>query len=126
MVAQIVIKDVAPAVDGSYDLPTLETLTHGDLRLIKRESGVRAGEIEEAFAAGDSDLLVALTLVALKRSGKEIPPELLWEAELGAIDVEVGDEVPPALTPDSNGSESGQPASSGASSSESGESSQAT
>lgn len=125
--AQIVVTGVSPAVDGSYDLPTLEALTHGDLRLIKRESGVRAGEIEEAFAAGDSDLLVALTLVALKRSGKEIPAELLWESELGAIDVRVGDEdVPPAQTPDSDASESGQPESSGPSSSEPGEPSQAT
>lgn len=111
---KIVIKGVPP-YDGEYPID-FETLTMGELHTIKRVSGVRAGEFNEALAAGDSDLVVAFALVAMERSGKDVDERVLWSAEAGSIEVEIADRSeeddagPPALAASS------PPANSGASS----------
>lgn len=88
--ANVVIKGV-PGLDGSYDLE-LGRFTLGELHTIKKEAGVRAGEIEDAIRAGDTDLLVAFALIALKRAGREIAAERLWEADSGDIELDLDDE----------------------------------
>lgn len=125
--AKVVIEDI-PGVNGSYDF-NLDRFTNGELRLIKREANVRAGEIEEALQAGDNDVLVCFALIALKRAGRDIPPEALWEAEAGSITIDTADEEaeddasPPETGPVSNESENGPTASSSPSSSGDGEAS---
>jgi hypothetical protein len=54
-------------------------------------AGVRAGEIEEAFAAGDNDLLVALAMIVMARHGKVAPVDALWAAPAGAMAFAIGD-----------------------------------
>lgn len=89
--ASVVIKGV-PGVDGSYELE-LGRFTLGELRIIKKEAGVRAGEIEDAMRAGDTDLLVAFALIALKRAGRDVASERLWEADSGGIELDLSDEA---------------------------------
>lgn len=98
------IKGVPPW-DGDYPLEL--KFNHRELHLIKKIAGVRGAELEEAFLAGDTDMVVALTLIALKRDGKTVPEDDIWEASTGAIvldveaeAVEEADAVPPAeVTP---------------------------
>ncbi len=89
--ANVVIKNV-PGIDGSYELE-LGRFTLGELHVIKKQAGVRAGEIEDAMRAGDTDLLVAFALIALKRAGREIAPERLWEADSAGIELDLSDEL---------------------------------
>ena len=98
-----------PSLDGEYDLD-ITSFTNRELHIIKQESGVRAGELEEAFGAGDNDLLVAITLIILRREEKGEPAQLrdlIWDAEAGAVTFDLTDEekaeedeaVPPASEP---------------------------
>jgi hypothetical protein len=74
-------------VDGGYDLD-LTYFTNRELNTIKKVADVRAGQLQEALTSGDNDVIVAFTLIALQRDGKNIDPELLWNAKAGAITVE--------------------------------------
>lgn len=108
---KIVIKGVPP-YDGEYPID-FETLTMGELHTLKRVAGVRVGEIGDALAAGDSDVVVAFALIAMQRAGKEVDEQAIWKATIDSISVEIadrGDAVPPA------GAASEPPTSSGSSS----------
>ena len=112
-----------PSLYGDYDLD-LSSFTNRELHIIKQEADVRAGEIEEAFSAGDNDLLVAITLIVLRRAGKGEPAQLrdlVWDADAGAVtfdlteDEKVGDgeAVPPASEPERTSEPLTSPAPSG-------------
>lgn len=93
--------------DGRYEIDA-EYFTNRELHQIKQISGIRAGELGEAIDAGDSDLLVALAVVALARHGKTVPVDVLWDANAGRIAIEaVIDEAAlaevAALPPESGG-----------------------
>lgn len=100
--AKIVIKN-QPGLDGSYDLE-LGTWDFDEFRIIKKEAGVRAGEIEEAMRAGDSNLIVAYAIIALKRAGRDVVPERLWKANIEDIEFDTTDEPEFEETPLVNGS----------------------
>jgi hypothetical protein len=115
-----------PQLDGEYELD-ISRFTNWELHLIKQETqtdgrpGVRANEIEEAFAAGDNDLLVAIALIILQRAGRgelRQNKNLLWGADAGSITFDLTedekaevDAVPPESEPgssESNASENGR------------------
>lgn len=50
-----------------YDMP--REMTGREFRFIKNETGVRAGEIEAELEGGDTDLMLALVVVAMRRDG---------------------------------------------------------
>lgn len=105
---KITIKNVPP-YDGAYELDA-SAMTNREISTIKRISGYTPLEWEEAGNRGDSDLIVAFAVVALTRSGRFLPrvnEDVLWDAELGAIDVDTSDEEeedaqasPPPSDPD--------------------------
>lgn len=107
------------AYEGEWDFDP-SYFTNKELHTIKRMAGVRGGEIGEAFAAGDTDLIVAFAAIALERGGKIVNEDMLWNARVGAIelipDVSGGDADPP--TTGSEEKPSGENDSSGLSSSE--------
>lgn len=118
-------------IDGEYDcdiagmlsLGTPDSLTNGEGRQIKLMSGVRAGELEEAIIAGDSDVLVALAAVILRRHRVRFDEKTLWDAPMGsALDLRMDepeedeDNVPPGIAPPEKASDELEP-SGGASSS---------
>jgi hypothetical protein len=85
--------------------------TNDELRLIKQEANVRLGEIEDAFEAGDNDLLVAMVAVMIwRRTGTKPDMAPLWNARAGkfrlvadpAPEVAEDDALPPQTAPDAN------------------------
>ncbi len=100
MANTISIKGVPP-YDGDYPIE-LERITNRELSTIKRLSGVRGAELSDAFAAGDNDLFVALTIIALQRAGKIVAEDAIWDAESGSITFSLGpveEEVPESGPP---------------------------
>ena len=105
--AKIVIRDI-PGLNGEYDLD-LGRFRNDELRLIKKEAGVRAGEIEEAMRALDNDLVISFALIALKRAGKDVPPSALWEADVGSVSMDFSDEEADDVDPPAQGSPPSEP-----------------
>lgn len=61
-----------------------EQLTNREGRTIKRMSGVRAGELNDALEAGDTDVLVALAKIILERAGRYVDEDALWDAPMAS------------------------------------------
>ena len=133
---RIVIKGIG-VFDGEYPLDLEEQwFNAAELHIVKRMAGVRQGEMEEALAAADNDILVSFAVIAVRRSGKFQKHQLaqfedmLWEADSRSIDFIVDakeeDVSPPASRPESEpASSSGdneKPTSSGVSSDDASES----
>lgn len=100
-----------PPFDGDYPCD-LTYFTNKELHTIKTLSGVRAGEMEEALAAEDNDLIVAFCVIALERAGKTMTrdaTDVIWNAPIGKITfvAEEDEESPPGEAPPSETSESG-------------------
>lgn len=106
---RITLAGIGRSVDGEYDLDLSDQFTGHELHLIKQISGVRVGEIGDAMVAGDYDLIIALTKIAIQRSGKTVDVDVLLQAKVGAItfepseqeqaDAEEEDALPPASAP---------------------------
>src|SRR3954469_25042893 len=77
-------------LDGSYDLD-LGKFQNEELHTIKKITGVRAGELEDAIQAGDNDLMVAFAGIALRRAGRQVDASHLWKADVGSITVDFGE-----------------------------------
>lgn len=92
----------------------------GDLNIIKTISGVRSLELPEAFMAGDTDLIVALSVISVIRAGKadrkraSAVADVLFSAPPDGITFEPSaedDALPPARKPSAAASESSASAS---------------
>jgi hypothetical protein len=96
-VPKIIIERVPP-YDGEYEFDD-SSFTNRELHTIKQISGVRPGEFLEAGAALDNDLVVALTIIALRRAGHTVNEDAIWDAEVGRItfadSAAAGDAGPP-------------------------------
>jgi len=112
--AKVIITD-AGSLNGESPLE-LDSFTNRDLNIIKREAGVRAGEMQEAVRRGDNDLFVALAMIALRRAGREpLTSDALWDLDVGKIIIDVTEDdegeaaaeaaLPPPSGPDSPASE---------------------
>jgi hypothetical protein len=90
-------------IDGSeYELP--ETFTFREMGMVKRVTGLRAGEIYDAFASGDTDAIMAFALVAMKRADPATPESVLLDKDIGVVEFvadepKAADVDPPATTP---------------------------
>lgn len=106
--ATIKVRGVPP-FDGDYPFDAA-SFNGRELHTIKEISGVRGGELGEALKAGDYDLVVAFTVIVLRRAGLTVHPDQILEADIGAIEVDLDDEQeaeerPPDSAPP-NGDES--------------------
>lgn len=125
--AKVKIEHANPRIAGEHELD-LGYFTNRELHLIKKETGVRAGELVDAFQAGDNDLLIVLAFVALQRNGRlDVPIDALWEMEAGTITLDLSDEEedasPPESAPVASESDGGPTPSSSETSSSAGEAS---
>lgn len=78
-----------PEIDGTY--PITMPLTNRDLHALKEIANVRAGEIEDALAAGDNDVVVAFAHIGMRRNGRPVVVDVLWDLPAGMIQVELPD-----------------------------------
>ena len=86
-----IIIDGCPPYDGEYELDSGDpNFTNGELRKIKKETGIIASELGQAIVAGDQDAWVGVTMILLERSGKfpVVVPEILWDAPASAIRID--------------------------------------
>ena len=102
--AKILIESDNSNLNGSFEFDP-SYFTNRELHTLKQEAKVRAGEIMDAFAAGDTDLLVVFAHIALRRAGRDIPIDALWDLEAGKITFDVGEEAADVRPPE-NASES--------------------
>jgi hypothetical protein len=89
--SSIKVTGIGRAYDGEYELDG-SYFTNKELHTIKKLAGIRAGEIPEALEAGDNDLIVALTVIALERHGTVVNEDVLWNAKVGCIEAILGDD----------------------------------
>lgn len=99
---------------GDTDYPWVGELTGREARELKRISGVRLGELEEALAAGDYDVLIAIAVIAMRRSGKSVDEYTLLDEPAGHVayvmdDAEDDAQVPPADAPAAAGDRAPNP-----------------
>jgi len=109
---KLIVKGIG-ALDGEYafdpgmlELGHPESLTNREAHQLKVMSGVRLGELQDALAAGDNDVLIALAAIILTRHGKRFDEEQLWDAPMGSGltyefsgQVEDGDDESPPENP---------------------------
>ena len=87
MAAKIVIKG-----GETYELPT--NFTFREMNLVKRLTGLRAGELAEAFRTGDTDAMIAFAAVARLRATGDAAIDNLLDLEIGDVRIEDdGDET---------------------------------
>lgn len=86
MAKQYLVITGIPPYDGEYPIED-NGFTQKEYHFIKQVSGVRAGELQEAMAAGDVAVGVALTAITLERNGKTVHLPVLWEAKEEASNV---------------------------------------
>lgn len=110
-----------PPLDGEYEFDVVEllnSLTNRELHKIKVMSGVRAGELDEALEAGDSDLFLAIALIVLQRRGRRVDEDMLWDAPAGSgVTLDIADREFDADPPPSRKSEDERSSTSGSGSS---------
>ena len=94
MSAEIVIG--WPEGERRYQLPS--AYTYREMGRIKTITGLRAGEIEQALVAGDSEVIIAIAVIAAERSGDTIDMNKIEDLEFGAISV--ADEPDPTQAAD--------------------------
>lgn len=82
MTNTLTVKGIPP-YDGTYEFD-LDGFTNRELHRIKNATGLRAGELEDAFASQDNDVLIALAIVVLERHGNKVVDDLLWDAPAGS------------------------------------------
>lgn len=113
MAAEIVIEDV-PGANGRYPLD-MTYFTARELHILKVETGIRPNEMEAAIEAGDTDIVIGLALIALRRAGKTVPSSVIWDSVIGKIRLDVTEDepeeaaepLPPPSEPAGSESESG-------------------
>lgn len=83
------VKGVAP-YDGVYDLDFADAFRYDEWRRINQLSGVRQGEFMDELDRGNAELVIALVVVAIERTGVRVPPkaEAFWQAKDDAFTVE--------------------------------------
>jgi len=99
----------------TYPIPADLSFTYRELGIIKRISGVRSREFQDAIDAGDTDLMVAFAVISARRAGDNLDVEELLDGDIDSIqfiadDVVEGDVVPPAETATVEPSSGGPPA----------------
>jgi hypothetical protein len=89
---KLVLTGIRKGVDGEYPCDIVgmltvghpEMLTYREGHRLKNMTGIRAGEVDEALAKGDTDLVIGLAAIVLARDGKTVSDDLLWDAPMEA------------------------------------------
>ncbi len=75
---------------GSYEMPN--NFTFREMHLVKRITELRAGEIYPALQAGDTDVVAAFAIIAVRRAKPWLDAEkLILDSNIDTIEI-IGDE----------------------------------
>lgn len=83
-----------PEGERRYQLPS--AYTYREMARIKTITGLRAGEIEQALIAGDSEVIIAIAVIAAARAGDVVDIDKIEDLEFGAISVDEEPDPTPA------------------------------
>lgn len=88
-------------VEGKqYEIP--EKMTLGEASLIKSASGLSMRQLQFGLEVGDPDLIAALIVIVMRRSGRNAELGDVYEMDVTEIDfggAEEADDGPPAESP---------------------------
>ena len=88
------IVDGVPPWDGEYQFDDF-SFTNRELYDIKQLSGLRASELIEALDANDTSAYVGVGMVVLRRHDMKLEADDLWNAKVGSIRIDIGDDADP-------------------------------
>lgn len=77
---------------GQNEYPLPEGITGREMQAIKRMTGLRAGELFPALAAGDSDVALAFAYTAMRRAGNAVTWDQLLDLPVSQIELDLSDE----------------------------------
>lgn len=83
--------------EHEYEIP--ESLTFREAGLVKRMSGVRGGEIAEALRLGDAEVIAALAVIAVRRTGEPITEDEILDMEVTDLKLKEDEEPEPEESP---------------------------
>lgn len=99
--------DGVAGFNGEYPLD-MTYFTNREYDLIRRISGVRAGELQDGFAAGDAVLIMAVAVIMVWREkGTQPPLDPFWDAKESKFTLTADEEpedvedesLPPKIAP---------------------------
>ena len=90
-------------VDGA-EFPMPENFTFREMNFIKRMTGLRAGELYPALSEGDTDVIAAFAVTAMRREHPGLSEDAVLDLEIDQIEL-VEDEESVAGPPDEEATE---------------------
>ena len=75
--------------------PMPDEFTYGEMRTLKALTGLMPVQFEGAISGGDADTIMALAVIAAKRSNEDLEMETLDGLAYGAVTIEDPDEDRP-------------------------------
>lgn len=72
---------------GEFDMP--DNFTFREMNFIKKMTGLRAGEVYPALEAGDSDVIAAFALTAVRRANHKMTEDDVMDLEISEIEIVV-------------------------------------
>lgn len=97
-------------VDG-VAFPMPDNFTFREMARIKRLTGLRAGELFPALAAGDTDVVFAFAVTAMFRAGQAVDEDKVLDLSIDKIELDLEEnetDSPPAVAP-AEGAEAAAP-----------------
>lgn len=75
-------------VDGRlYPFPDFESLTFREARMMKDITGLKMGAMVEAFEQMDTDVIVALALIAISRQDGTVNADALYDLPITSVEL---------------------------------------
>ena len=75
-------------VEGrEYDSPEFDSITFREASTIKKITGLRMGELPEAFSAGDTDALLSMFIVAKLRSDGALDLDAVQDLQIDSLEI---------------------------------------
>lgn len=80
-------------IDGrTYPFPAVDTLTFREGALLQRMAGRGMAEIGAAAEAGDTNVIAALAIIAMRRSGQTVEEDFILDLPIGKVLVDTEDQ----------------------------------
>lgn len=92
--------------EGVKRYPMPDEFTYGEMRTLKAITGLMPVQFESAISGGDAETIMALAIIAARRTGADLDMESLEGLPYGAVTIEGEEGDPPT---EAAADESGEP-----------------